>query len=81
MGKDTKSAFSRAIGHTLQVQGFGEDGSVELELFPPRFKGLDTIWLEPFLVKRICWAPLALPRDRKTSNRSLKRTRRKRRAA
>jgi hypothetical protein len=79
MGADTKSAFSGAIGHALQVQGFGEDGSVELELFPPRFKGWDTIWLEPFLVRRICWAPL--PRDRKTSNRSVKRTRQKRRAA
>src|SRR6266853_2589626 len=75
MAADTKSAFSRAIGHTLQVQDFGPDGSVELEMFPPRFKGLDTIWLEPFLVRRICWAPL--PRDRKTSNRSVKRTRQK----
>ena len=75
MGADTKSAFSRAIGHTLQVLGFGEDGSVELDMFPPRFKGWDTIWLEPFLVKRVCWAPL--PRERKKQNNSDKRTRRK----
>jgi len=79
MGADTKSAFSRAIGHTLQILGFGQDGSVELDMLPPRFKGLDTIWLEPFLVKRICWAPL--PRDRKKLNSPDKRTRRKRRTA
>ena len=76
----TKSAFSRAIGHTLQIRGFAPDGCVELEMLPPRFKGLDTIWLEPFLVKRVAWSPL--PRPRRTSNQSLqKRTRRKRRAA
>ncbi len=78
MGADTKSAFSRAIGHTLQVLGFGKDGSVELDMLPPRLKGLDTIWLEPFLVKRICWAPL--PRDRKKLNSPDKRTRRGRSA-
>ncbi len=75
MGADTKSAFSRAIGHTLQIEGFSQDGSVELEMIPPRFKGWDTIWLEPFLVKRICWAPL--PRDRKKLNSPDKRTRRR----
>jgi hypothetical protein len=72
MGADTKSAFSRAIGHTLQVLGFGEDGSVELDMMPPRFKGLDTLWLEPFVVKRICWAPLS--RERKKLNSPDKRT-------
>lgn len=51
METTTKSAFSRAIGHTLQVLGFAPGGCVELEMLPPRFKGLDTIWLEPFLVK------------------------------
>jgi hypothetical protein len=54
-----KSAFSRAVGRTIQVSGFGEDGSVELDMFPPRFKGLNTIWVEPFLVRRISWSPLA----------------------
>jgi hypothetical protein len=78
MGADTKSAFSRAIGHTLQVLGFGKDGSLEPDMLPPRFKGLDTIWLEPFLVKHICWAPL--PRDRKKLNGPDKRARRGRSA-
>ncbi|HEY5754840.1 MAG TPA: hypothetical protein VIU34_03405, partial [Steroidobacter sp.] len=41
-----KSAFSVAVGRTIQVCGFGEDGSVELEMNPPRFKGWDTIWVE-----------------------------------
>jgi len=76
---DTKTAFSRAIGKTLQIIGFGEDGSVELEMIPPRFRGWNTIWVEPFLVRRICWSPL--PQPRKASNRSVKRTRQQRRAA
>lgn len=61
-----KSAFSRAVGRTIQVIGFGEDGSVELELFPPRFKGWNAIWVEPFLVRRIVWSPLP-PAWRKSS--------------
>jgi hypothetical protein len=57
-----KSAFSRAVGRTIQVIGFGKDGSVELEMNPPRFKGWDTIWIEPFLVRRIVWSPLSSAR-------------------
>ena len=53
-----KSAFSRAVGKTIQVRGFGEDGSVELEMIPPRFRSWETIWVEPYAVRRIVWSPL-----------------------
>lgn len=46
MPLETKSAFSRAVGSTFRVEGFGADGSVELDLFPKI--SLDTIWLEPY---------------------------------
>lgn len=71
-----KSAFSRAVGCTIQVIGFGEDGSVELDMMPPRFKGWDTIWVEPFLVRRIVWSPL--PRGRRPSTNAFKERRAKR---
>ena len=79
METETKAAFSRAIGRMLQVEGFGKDGSVELEMNPPSFKGWDTIWLEPFLVRRVCWGPL--PRSRKKFSHQVRKVRRKQRAA
>jgi hypothetical protein len=57
LDETAKTAFSRAVGRTIQVCGFGEDGSVELEMIPPRFRRWDTIWIEPQLVRRIMWSP------------------------
>jgi hypothetical protein len=57
MAEDTKESFSRAVGEVLQILDFGEDACVELDMIPPRFRGWNTIWVEPFLVKRIGWSP------------------------
>lgn len=46
MPQDSKDAFGKAVGETLQIAGFREDGCLELEFYPKL--GLDTIWLEPF---------------------------------
>ena len=46
MPQDSKDAFGKAVGETLQIVGFSEDGCVELDFYPKL--GLDTIWLEPF---------------------------------
>jgi len=46
MPQDSKDAFGKAVGETLQIQGFREDGCIELEFYPKL--GLDTIWLEPY---------------------------------
>jgi hypothetical protein len=47
---DTKEAFSKAVGTTLQIEGFGQDGSLELSFYPKL--GLDWIWLEPYCCVR-----------------------------
>ncbi len=46
MSKETKRAFSKAVGHTLQIEAFGVDGCLELDFYPKL--GFDTIWLEPY---------------------------------
>ncbi len=46
----TKRAFSNAVGHTFQIEGFGRDGNLELELWPKL--SADTIWIEPYCVSR-----------------------------
>ncbi|MEE9338557.1 MAG: hypothetical protein V3U87_10785 [Methylococcaceae bacterium] len=46
MPQDSKDAFGKAVGETLQISGFREDGCVELDFYPKL--GLDTIWLEPY---------------------------------
>jgi hypothetical protein len=50
MPRETKEAFSKAVGHTSQIEDFGEDGSLELDFYPKL--GLDTIWLEPYCCVR-----------------------------
>ncbi len=50
MPKDTREAFSKAVGHTLQIEDFGEDGSLELDMWPKI--SLDSIWLEPYCCLR-----------------------------
>lgn len=50
MPKETKDAFSKAVGRTLQIQNFGVDGSLELEFYPKL--GFDSIWLEPYCCVR-----------------------------
>ena len=50
MPQDSKDAFGRAVGETLQISGFREDGCIELDFYPKL--GLDTIWLEPFCCVR-----------------------------
>lgn len=47
---ETKEAFSDAVGHTLQIVAFDETGCLELEMWPK--VSLDTVWLEPYCVKR-----------------------------
>lgn len=75
LDRDAKAAFSLAVGKTLQTLGFGEDGAVELDMTPPRFRGWDTIWVEPFLVRRIVWSPVQA--GRKAFNNSFKARRRR----
>jgi hypothetical protein len=51
MPQDSKEAFNRAVGETLQIEGFNEAGCIELD-FTYKFGSLDTIWLEPYLCIR-----------------------------
>jgi hypothetical protein len=50
MPRATKQAFSRAVGKTFQIEAFDELGCAELDLSGK--VGLDTIWIEPFCVRR-----------------------------
>jgi hypothetical protein len=50
MPRTTKQAFSRAVGKTFQIEAFDELGCAELDLSGK--VGLDTIWIEPFCVRR-----------------------------
>ena len=50
MPDETKTAFSKAVGETLQIESLDEIGYLELD-FWPKF-GCDTIWLDPFCVER-----------------------------
>jgi len=50
MADESKHAFSRAVGNTFQIESFDETGCIELDLWPK--VGLDTIWIEPFCVRR-----------------------------
>ena len=45
MPVETLQAFSKAIGHTLQVEEIAPNSELVLELWPKI--SLDTIWLEP----------------------------------
>ena len=50
MPSDSKDAFSRAVGHTFQIEGFDETGCLEIDLWPKL--SCDTIWVEPDCVER-----------------------------
>ncbi|MEM7221553.1 MAG: hypothetical protein AAF495_01150 [Pseudomonadota bacterium] len=47
---ESKAAFSKAVGYTFQIVAFDAVGCLELDLFAK--VGPDTIWLEPYCVKR-----------------------------
>ena len=50
MPRESRRAFSGAVGKTFQIEGFNELGLAELDL---RGKvGWDTIWIEPFCLQR-----------------------------
>jgi hypothetical protein len=51
MRVESKDAFSKAVGHTFQIEAFDETGCLELDMWPKIC--LDSIWLEPFCVKRL----------------------------
>ncbi len=51
MPEHSKEVFGRAVGETLQIEGFNEAGYIELN-FHPKLGSLDTIWLEPYLCIR-----------------------------
>ena len=50
MPEESKDAFSRAVGHTFQIESFDETGCLQLQMWPK--VSFDTIWLEPFCVER-----------------------------
>ena len=48
--------FSRAVGQVIPIQDFNEYGFVELQMIPPRFRGWDSIWIEPSLLRKVGWS-------------------------
>lgn len=48
--------FSRAVGLVIPIQDFNEYGFVELQMTPPRFRGWDSIWIEPSLLRKVGWS-------------------------
>lgn len=50
MPDESKDAFSRAVGNTFQIEAFDETGCIELDMWPK--SGSDTIWVEPYCVRR-----------------------------
>lgn len=50
MPDETKEAFSKAVGNTFQIEHFDETGCIELNMW--RKVSMDTIWLEPYCVRR-----------------------------
>ena len=50
MPSESKEAFSKAVGHTFQIAEFDGYGFVEIDFWPKL--GYDSIWLEPYLVRR-----------------------------
>ena len=51
MPPESKEAFSNAVGRSFQIEAFDEAGCIEVDLWPK--VSMDTIWLEPFCVRRI----------------------------
>ncbi|MDH5556303.1 MAG: hypothetical protein OEZ03_03080 [Alphaproteobacteria bacterium] len=50
MPDESIDAFCRAVGNTLQIEAFDNTGCMELDMWPK--VSTDTIWLEPYCVKR-----------------------------
>ena len=53
---ETQVAFSRAVGRVIPIEDFNEYGFVELQMTPPRFRGWDSIWIEPTLLRKVGWS-------------------------
>jgi len=53
---ETQAVFSRAVGQVIPIQDFNEYGFVELQMTPPRFRGWDSIWIEPSLLRKVGWS-------------------------
>jgi hypothetical protein len=51
MPRETKRAFSAAVGQTFQIEAFDGLGCAELDLTGK--VGPDTIWIEPFCMQRV----------------------------
>jgi hypothetical protein len=51
MPRESKRTFSRAVGNTFQIEAFDGSGCAELDLSGKI--GRDTIWIEPFCVRRV----------------------------
>lgn len=51
MPEESREAFSKAVGETLQIEAFDKLGCLELDFYP-KLRSFDTIWLEPFLCTR-----------------------------
>ena len=52
----SKATISKAVGRVIPIEGFNEYGFVELQMTPPRFRGWDSIWIEPKLLKKVGWS-------------------------
>lgn len=50
MPDESIDAFCRAVGNTFQIEAFDDTGCMELDMWPK--VSTDTIWLEPYCVKR-----------------------------
>ncbi len=50
MPSDSREAFSKAVGHTFQIEAFDELGCLNLDMYPK--VSCDTIYIEPFCVRR-----------------------------
>lgn len=50
MPVESLEAFSRAVGNTFQIEAFDDMGCLELDMWPK--VSADTIWIEPFCVRR-----------------------------
>lgn len=50
MPAESLEAFSRAIGHTFQIEAFDEAGCLHLDMYPK--VSCDSIYIEPYCVRR-----------------------------
>lgn len=53
--RETAAIFRFAVGRAFPIQGFDDVGLAELELRIPvgENRGLHTIWIEPYLLKKL----------------------------